>query len=258
MLYKSIYYTDDLDRTPIDSSKVKRVAAAEKMSCRCLYSNPIVVRPTGKIMWTTNFFPNAPGDDHAYWERFVLIEFLTKYLPDLSKVDPEKYVFLQNEAAAEALLEKLDAFFTVTVRALHEYYRTLPFDAERGGPSVLCPFPIPEAARKATEEARKQQFPLLSFISEYTAETAFPGEYVRIDQLFPSYLQHLENLNESKLKRDTTQTAFVRLLASSLEIPCSGEYVHRKLTKPIVAVREKGHWVSDTHLRYDSHLPLNV
>src|SRR5947207_427194 len=66
-LNKACLYTDDMDRCPIDANKVKTIVAAEQRSARTLWGNPITIRPTAKVMWTSNYVPDGPGNDNAYW-----------------------------------------------------------------------------------------------------------------------------------------------------------------------------------------------
>lgn len=237
---KSVFYTDDMDRVLIDACKVKRIVAGEPQSGRTLWGTSIQIKPTGKILWTSNFIPDGPGNDNAYWERFSLILFLTKYVEDTRKVNPDRFVFAMNDVVYQDLLTKLDAFFTVSVTELFEYYRTLPYNHEKKEPASLAAFPIPRSVEEASIEARETQFPLASFMREYTAETIHPLDYTLIDTLFQNYIVYLENSNERRLKQETTITSFARLLSSALDITCTKTtVVGIKLTKSVVATRDK-------------------
>ncbi len=132
MLNKTLFYTDDIERVTIDAGKVKRVVAGEVMSGRGLYSKPVVIEPKGKILWTTNHTIDLPGNDNAAWERFNQIDYNTKYVEKPEHVDMAHYKILQNDVAVHELLRKTDAFFTVCVRALTRYYRSLEFNSVTG------------------------------------------------------------------------------------------------------------------------------
>lgn len=235
MLHKSLVYTDDMDQCLIDAGKVKREVAGEPKTARQLYGNPIQFRPTAKILWTSNFVPNGPGNDQAYWDRHVLLQMLTKYTDDPSKVDEAHFVFAMNEVRYKALLGKRDAFFSVCVRELYDYYSRIPFDNETKEPSKLLSFTLPPCIERDNRDARETMSPLAAFINEHTCKPSHPLERVSTDTLFTNYIQFLENQNYKKLKAETTQMDFVRLLSSGLEINTFHNHVDLKLVKTCMA-----------------------
>lgn len=238
MLHKSILYTDDMDRCLIDACKVKRIVAGEPQSCRGLYGDPIQFRPTAKILWTTNFVPDGPGNDSAWWDRFIMIIFSTKYTDNPTRVNEAEFVFAMNDVVYRNLLTKKDAFFSLAIRRLHQYYKKFPFNHETNEPSFLGSFDIPLSVEIANREARETQLPLASFIREYTAPATHPLQYVTIPTLFHNYILFLENINERKMKQETTQTSFVRLLNTALDITVSSSHVELKLVRPVVAMKD--------------------
>jgi hypothetical protein len=225
MLNKTLFYTDDIERVTIDAGKVKRVVAGEVMSGRGLYSKPVVIEPKGKILWTTNHTIDLPGNDNAAWERFSQIDYNTKYVEKPEQVDLAHYKILQNDVAVQDLLQKTDAFFTVCVRELTRYYRSLPFNNLTGQPVTLSHFPVPVSINFAKAEARSQQLPLANFIRTYTAPVLEPLMYAEITDMFSAYINFLDLENERRVRNETTQTSFVRQLATSLEIKCTATKV---------------------------------
>lgn len=238
MLHKSVYYTDDMDRSLIDSCRCKRVVAGEPQDCRTLYGEPIQFRPQGKIIWTSNFVPDGPGNDSAWWERFVMIPMLAKYTPDKDKVNPRNFVILMNDVKVKNLLEKRDAFFTVCVRQLNKYYRSLPCDPQTNEPLELSSFPLPPSVQAANREARETQLPLASFIREYTVPCMEPLMQVTLPVLFHNYMIFLDNINERRMRQETTQTSFIRLLNTGLEINVHSDRVELRMKKPVVSLKE--------------------
>jgi len=225
MLNKTLFYTDDIERVTIDAGKVKRVVAGEVMSGRGLYSKPVVIEPKGKILWTTNHTADLPGNDNAIWERYVHIDYNTKYVEKPEQVDRTHYKILQNDVAVQDLLLKTDAFFTVCVRELTRYYKALPFNQLTGQPVTLSHFPTPSSVSQAKAEARAQQLPLAKFISTQTIRVVHPLEFTEVGEMFSAYINFLEQENERRVRNETTQTSFVRQLATSLEIKCSATKV---------------------------------
>jgi hypothetical protein len=225
MLNKTLFYTDDIERVTIDAGKVKRVVAGEVMSGRGLYSKPVVIEPKGKILWTTNHTIDLPGNDNAAWERFNQIDYNTKYVEKPEMVDVANFKILQNDVAVQELLMKTDAFFTLSVRALTTYYRSLRFNPQTGQPLTLTHFPVPDCVNAAKAEARSQQLPLANFIRTHTTPTDHPLYFCEITELFLAYISFLDVENERRVRNETTQTSFVRQLATSLEIKCSDSHV---------------------------------
>lgn len=218
LMNKTFLYTDDIMPIPLDVNKLKRVVGAEKASGRGLYGKPVDINVRGKVVWTSNYDPDGPGEDIAYWERCVIVPFLTKYVPEGKPVDAKAYIFRQNYVAMMELLELLDAFFTVSVRALVSYYRSLPWNDAKKAPACLGPFPLPPSVIKYNAEARERALPLAGFIAQYVKAAIFGGQWVKVDELFENYIIFLENLNEMKMRKETTQTSFTKLLAIAMGI----------------------------------------
>ena len=245
MRNKTFLYTDDITPIAIDSNKIKRVIAGEPQSARGLYSKSIDIRPRGKVMHTSNFDPSGPGEDQAYWDRTVVVKMLTKYVDDPSKVDPGRFRFVRDQARYLRLVAMKDAFFTVTVRELIRYYKTLPHDTH--GDVCMGPFPIPDSVQKATTDAKEKKLPLAAFMSTTTKSTDHPLYYAKLDDLFKNYLLFLHNSNETRIARDTTIGKFEELLAMALDIhtiatPTGLVVEGRRLTSPITETQRENRY----------------
>lgn len=242
---KTMFYTDDIDRVPIDAVKVKRFVACEKVSGRALYGKPTTITPRGKVLWTTNHYPDLPGNDNAIWERYVQVDFLSKYVEKKEEVDPSLHRYQQNFARYLELLTKKDAFFTICMKQLNSYYRTLPFDPLTFEPTILSSFPVPKSMEDSKNLARSQQLPLASFIMSHTTTEVNPFAFVSIDDLFQNYMIFLENVNERKIRSDTTRTSFIRLLATALDIICAGGLVRgRALITHVVPSKKRPEFIT--------------
>lgn len=235
---KTFLYTDDIASIPTDNNKLKRCVGGEETSGRSLYGKPVDIKVRGKIMWTTNPDVAGPGEDIAYWERISIIPMLTKYV-ETGPIDPLNFRFRKNHAVYLSLLEKLDAFFTVTVTALIQYYQSLEWDPINKRPVNLNSFPLPKSVAKKVAETRAQRFPLAAFIRDHTAKTKVESEGVSLSDLFSNYMNYLENMNEMKMKRDTTQSKFEQLMSTSMDMPCTNcVFTNLKLTRPVIKRRQ--------------------
>lgn len=243
LMNKTFYYTDDIGPIALDVAKLKRVVAAEPQSGRGLYGKPVDIKPRGKTMWTTNVVPNGPGEDNAYWDRVVLLKMLTKYIPGLPAAEPDRFRFPKDHCRYLSLLELLDGFFTVSVRALTAYYQSLEWDAVKKAPKSLGSFPLPQAVQQTMVEARALALPLAAFIQTYTTRTNEPLQCVTVEDLFKNYLVHLENINESKTRRSTTQNSFTSLMGSALDVHVvQGVFEGIRLLRQVVPSMKKGGW----------------
>lgn len=235
---KSLLYTDDIDRVPIDSAKLKRVVACEPMSGRPLYGKPVVIEPVGKVLWTTNHNVDLPGGDNAIWERHSPVEFLTKYV-EASDVHG-KFHLLQNEKRRDELLAMKDAFFTIAMKTLTSVYQMREYNADNTEPLVMGPFVVPESTRRAVSDARARQLPLAAFMAKHTEPTKNPLDFILVDDAFNQYIAFLNNQNERRLASTTTHSEFTHQLATALEIICGAKHVlGRKLTGPPIEFRKK-------------------
>jgi phage/plasmid-associated DNA primase len=196
LLDKSLFYTDDMGRHAIDTSKLKSIVASEQMSGRKLYGGSLVVEPKGKVLWTSNHDTQMDGNDNAAWERYIKIAFLAKYVETADKVDHSMHRFLQNKVRYANLLSKRDAFFTVCVKRLQAYYAAIEKHPVTGEPLDMGSFKIPESIQQLKIDARALQLPLANFIKIYTVNVVEPLQFTAVDDMFEAYLVFLENANE--------------------------------------------------------------
>jgi len=237
---KTFLYTDDIMPIPLDTNKLKRVVAGEDGSGRGLYGKPIDIQSQGKVVWTSNFDSDGPGEDNAFWERQVIVPMLTKYVGKGEVVDEKNYRFAQNHVAYTELLELRDAFFTVVVAELVKYYKGLPWDAVKRAPSELSAFPLPESVVKYNQEARARALPLAGFMKDYTRPELYPMNFCKVEDAFESYMIYLENLNEARAKKETTLNSFTKLLAIALDVNVERGYIQgRAMHKKIISTKKK-------------------
>lgn len=225
---KSLYYTDDMSRVPINSGRLKSVVSHEVVSGRALYAMPEKIVPTGKVLWTTNHYVKLSGTDNAVWERFVLITMKAKYVEDEKMVDHANWKFIQDKAKYDHLLTLKDAFFTVCLGALTDYYRDLIGDG--AVPTVMAPFPLPLTVRQDIQTARNRELPLSRFMDEYTGI----GGQVRVEELFDNFMMFLDHENEGAERRRTTLQGFESQLANALDlVPENGVLMGRYLSRVV-------------------------
>ena len=65
----------------LDASKIKNLSGRDTISCRNLYSNvDKAITPSHTMFIQTNFMPEAPPNDNAFWKRIVVIPFEAEFV----------------------------------------------------------------------------------------------------------------------------------------------------------------------------------
>ena len=213
LLNKTMYYTDDMPRISIASGRLKSLVAHEVASGRPLYGDVIKFRPKGKVLWTTNAHAGLQGEDNASWERYVLLMFMCKYVDDDRAVD--QWRIKQDRVRMDAILDETDAFFTVTMRTLTQYYQSIT-DPGAETPRALGPLPIPNSLTIIRKAARHRELPLARFVD--TILTPADQNYCSVGSAFDAYLTFLERENESVHRKKTTLQVFEDLLNAAMDI----------------------------------------
>jgi len=70
-----------------DTSEIKRLTGGDTIPWRGMYGRDLIrFRPTHTIILQTNFRPNAPAEDSAFWMRMQVVPFLRRFVenPDAS------------------------------------------------------------------------------------------------------------------------------------------------------------------------------
>lgn len=252
MRNSTLLYTDEMGAVSIDSQKIKRVVGGEEQAARGLYGDSCDVKPRGKVAMTSNFDPNGPGDDQAFWDRAVVVRMKTKYVEDPAQVNPSKYRFLRDFAVAARLLTMTDAFFTVCVAELISYYKSV---TDKDGMPLLMSLPVPDEVRKSTLAAKEKRMPLAAFVRKHLEDTIHPLHYCKVDDAFANYMRYLENCNETAVAKRTTVTNFEELLAMALgiqTIDISGRtYIEGKRLTSQVTEQQQQH----RHHQYTGFMP---
>lgn len=212
--HKSLIYTDDLDSKgrKINTGLLKSISAHEEQTGRELYGAPTTIKCNGKVMWTTNKRPPFDGEDKAIWDRYILIPFNAVYTSRDECVDEKQFVYKQDPIRRDRHLEMTDAFFTFCVEALVAFYKQC--GARAGGTA----FPVPRAVREALRATRHASLPLARFLEEHCAPSLHPLDLVTVQELFNSYSNWLDQMNEIIVKKHTTLQKFIDTLNGALNI----------------------------------------
>jgi putative DNA primase/helicase len=142
-----VWGSESSDRAKINANTVKKITGGGHIVCRPPYGRQVSFMPTHTAMLLTNFEPQAPAGDDAFWERVKLISFLRRFVDqpkgaDEHKQDPDLKHKLENEAPG---------ILAWIVRGAMRWY-------ERGR------LVTPESVRVATQEYRDSQNEIAEFI----------------------------------------------------------------------------------------------
>lgn len=235
--HKSMIYTDDFcsKGRKINTGLLKSISAHEEQTGRELYGSPTTIKCKGKVVWTTNKRPPFDGEDKAIWDRYILIPFNAVYTKHDDDVDEKNFVFKQDPIRRDRHLEMTDAFFTYCVAALVRFYKEC--GAQAGGVA----FPVPKAVKEALRTTRHASLPLARFLEEHCEPSKHPLDLVTVQELFTSYTNWLEQMNEMSVKKFTTLQKFIDTLNGALNIKVTkptpeGLVCGYSLVRPVAAV----------------------
>ena len=144
----AIFSEINKDRS-VDSSVIKNLSGGDPISARHLYSKEVVnFSPTHTLVLQTNFLPKAPTDDHAFWERALIIPFGAHFVENPNEENQRKI-----DIHMEEKLKKEDPGI-------------LNWLIEGEGNYSKCGFKIPEKVLEANSIYKKENDGIERFLNE--------------------------------------------------------------------------------------------
>ena len=147
---KRIVWADELDEgRMLNVAKVKWLAGGDTLVGRPVQGKKeIRFQPTHTLFLLTNHKPRIPADDHAIWERVLLIPFNMSFVDNPQKFNQRK----QNPYIKQKLLSEAPGILAWLVKGFMEYHNL-----------GLNP---PESVKAITDKYREDEDVLGQFISE--------------------------------------------------------------------------------------------
>lgn len=104
----------------LDASKIKNLSGRDTISCRNLYSNvDKAIRPSHTMFIQTNFMPDAPPYDNAFWKRMIVIPFEAEFVEN----PIQKHHKILDPHFKERLIEESEAILSWLIRGCLLYQK---------------------------------------------------------------------------------------------------------------------------------------
>lgn len=184
MEHRSLYMVEELPGDRLCTPQLKSISSNDPATVRKLYCAPRKIAILGKLLINTNNCPGVPGDDTATWDRMVLIPWNTRYVPDGTEPEPEKWKLASDPKKMRQLTQLKDAFITVCLNEIHAFYK-LSLDCN--GIPTNAVLPIPNCIKILTKEKQEESFPLIPFIDKYLVYNTDVTKMASVDQVFVAY-----------------------------------------------------------------------
>lgn len=177
-------------------SRVKWLSGGDTLTGRYPHDKyPIQFRPSHKLILLTNSKPQAPSDDHPFWERLILIPFGLSYV-DRDPVAPHERK--ANKDLRDQLRTEGPGILAWLVTGCLEY--------QRQGLNT------PKAALEAAAKYRKDEDILAPFIDEHITVNTMAR--TSASELFDRFSKWYE---ENVSKKGISQTRFGRIMGKRFE-----------------------------------------
>lgn len=148
----TIQETENDDK--INTGRMKELTGGDAITARALFQDEIEFKPQFKMVLCCNDLPRVEADDDGTWRRFVVVEFISKFLgkADYEANKHKPNVYLRDNQLADKLFGWKEAFMYILLDKLRTY--------KRDGITE------PEAVLKVTKEYKKTSDIYSSFFSE--------------------------------------------------------------------------------------------
>lgn len=208
---KTCVIVDECRETKLDGPLIKTLVSGDRTSARNLYESEMTpVRNRGSLWLVTNKTLIFDYGDSALMNRIRIMPYRAEWVRDVaaerkkkSDIRDQMFIFKEDAMFKEKCLSNWgNAMVTVCLRALHDFFRSLPRDpADPTRPLKMVSFDIPKAVREFTQATIEAEHPLLSFSKTYMAKCDEKHqEEVSVDTLFMNYRVFARNENARGLK----------------------------------------------------------
>ncbi len=108
-----VFASESKETASFDAANVKRFTGGDTLTGRALYARSATsFTPSHTLFLLTNYPPNAPADDFAFWERVRLIQFMNSFVDEPNPENPseklkDKYLLDKLKAESPQILNWL-------------------------------------------------------------------------------------------------------------------------------------------------------
>lgn len=104
-------------------SRLKRLSGSDKMKARAIYGRSgVEIKPTYKIILSTNPMPHCDPDDEAFFDRLILVPFTQRFLDDPNPIKPNEHQ--RNPNLTEELKAEYSGILAWIIKGAIEWHKT--------------------------------------------------------------------------------------------------------------------------------------
>jgi P4 family phage/plasmid primase-like protien len=210
-----IKFQEAEEGSKINTGLMKELTGGDKITCRGLFQDPIEFKPQFTPFLICNDKPELPPHDDGTWRRIRLIDFISRFVPDESDVDPSKNVFQIDYDLSEKINTWGDAFFWI----LTEYYKKY----RAAGSEIKDP----EEVMKYTNDYRKQNNIFNTFFNDCIIKNSL-NDLFYLNDAFREYKvwfkENFQGTGQKLQKKDELQRYFTKKLGEPHD---TNDFIHK-------------------------------
>lgn len=242
---KCIVIADECRDVPLDNALIKSFVSGDRANARNLYETERATFLCHFTMWIiANKTLKIDYTDKALMDRLRLMPYNAQWVTNpaqskqKTKMPYANFVFKENPYfKSNTLPTWKNAMVTSCLRALHEYFQSLPKDPNnRQRPAKLSSFPVPAAVTQFTRDVVNKEHILLGFLARHLKQTTNESEFIDIDQAFSQFRAFGRNENTAKSKFMNVNQFIDGLEAENFNIDLSKRVIKNYTLKtPVVS-----------------------
>ena len=105
----------------INIGLMKELTGNDKIIARALFKEPIEFIPQFKMLLMCNDLPTIPSNDDGTWRRLEVVDFISRFVDDESKLDDSKHVYKRDKELKSKLSAWKLVFFGILLEEWMKY-----------------------------------------------------------------------------------------------------------------------------------------
>lgn len=210
-----IKFQEAEEGSKINTGLMKELTGGDKITCRGLFQDPIEFKPQFTPFLICNDKPELPPHDDGTWRRVRLIEFISRFVPEESDVDPSRNIFQIDYDLSEKINNWGQAFLWI----LTEYYKKY----RAAGSEIRDPTEVMEY----TNNYRKQNDIFNQFFNDCIHKNSL-NDVFYLNDAFREYKlwfkENYQGTGQKPQKKDELQRYFTKKIGPPHD---TNDFVHK-------------------------------
>lgn len=118
---RAIKFQEAEESATINTGLMKELTGGDKITCRGLFQDPIEFKPQFTPFLICNDKPKLPPHDDGTWRRVRLIEFVSRFVPDLKEANLERNLYPIDYNLSEKIQNWGEPFLWMLIEKYKEY-----------------------------------------------------------------------------------------------------------------------------------------